>query len=279
MTFKSLVTAIADAIREKGGTTEKIRGRDIPEAIRNMKTGISSDSYILYNAFDSNGYITDITLHGDIEKISDAARGRILFQKTKTVNFEKVNKIPGQTLSSDKTSFYFLDDDIKEFGEKVFDRCSVAAFRPYGYSYNAIPETVTEIPNYFCYESVTMTNGLYLHDGITKIGNNAFASGGVAINNGELPSSLEHLGQYALYGNRIPFTKIPASVKIIEDNAFNYNDVISSVTFLGTPESIGNGVFANCTNLKNIYVPWAQGAVANAPWGATNATIHYNTAV
>jgi hypothetical protein len=23
-------------------------------------------------------------------------------------------------------------------------------------------------------------------------------------------------------------------------------------------------------------VPWAEGAVANAPWGATNATINYN---
>lgn len=39
---------------------------------------------------------------------------------------------------------------------------------------------------------------------------------------------------------------------------------------------IGNA-FAGCTNLKDIYVPWAEGEVANAPWGAINATIHYNT--
>lgn len=34
--------------------------------------------------------------------------------------------------------------------------------------------------------------------------------------------------------------------------------------------------FEGCTNLTTINVPWAEGAVANAPWGATNATINYN---
>ena len=36
------------------------------------------------------------------------------------------------------------------------------------------------------------------------------------------------------------------------------------------------GMFQGCTNLKTINVPWVSGAVANAPWGATNATINYN---
>ena len=37
--------------------------------------------------------------------------------------------------------------------------------------------------------------------------------------------------------------------------------------------------FAGCTNLTDIYVPWAEGEVANAPWGAPNENlvIHYNT--
>lgn len=33
--------------------------------------------------------------------------------------------------------------------------------------------------------------------------------------------------------------------------------------------------FNKCTNLTDIYVPWAEGDVGGAPWGATNATIHY----
>ena len=49
---------------------------------------------------------------------------------------------------------------------------------------------------------------------------------------------------------------------------------LTSVTFKGTLSQISNTAFKNCTNLTNIYVPWAEGAVAGAPWGATNATIH-----
>jgi hypothetical protein len=45
----------------------------------------------------------------------------------------------------------------------------------------------------------------------------------------------------------------------------------TSVTYIATT------VFASCTNITDIYVPWAEGEVENAPWGATNATIHYNT--
>jgi hypothetical protein len=31
-----------------------------------------------------------------------------------------------------------------------------------------------------------------------------------------------------------------------------------------------------CNNLTIINVPWSSGTVANAPWGAYNATINYN---
>ena len=47
-------------------------------------------------------------------------------------------------------------------------------------------------------------------------------------------------------------------------------------TFEGTPRSIASNAFASCINLTTINVPWAEGAVANAPWGATKATINYN---
>lgn len=40
---------------------------------------------------------------------------------------------------------------------------------------------------------------------------------------------------------------------------------------------ISQSAFNNCPQLSNIYVSWAEGEVANAPWGATNATIHYNS--
>lgn len=64
-------------------------------------------------------------------------------------------------------------------------------------------------------------------------------------------------------------------------NAFD-STAINSVTFknnINTLPSISSGVFSYCTWLTDIYCPWAEGAVANAPWGATNATIHYNAEV
>ena len=39
--------------------------------------------------------------------------------------------------------------------------------------------------------------------------------------------------------------------------------------------SIGNNAFGNCRNLTDIYLSVAEGAIRGAPWGATNATIHY----
>lgn len=38
-------------------------------------------------------------------------------------------------------------------------------------------------------------------------------------------------------------------------------------------------VFMGCKNLTDIYVSWNEGDVSGAPWGATNATIHYNIPV
>lgn len=65
----------------------------------------------------------------------------------------------------------------------------------------------------------------------------------------------------------------------IRDYAFYNCSALESITFEGTPTTINGNAFTGCTNLLTINVPWAEGAVANAPWGATNATINYNYTV
>lgn len=67
----------------------------------------------------------------------------------------------------------------------------------------------------------------------------------------------------------------------IESQAFAVSG-IKSVKFQNSVDSlptIANNAFSLCRELTDIYCPWAEGAVANAPWGATNATIHYNSEV
>lgn len=66
------------------------------------------------------------------------------------------------------------------------------------------------------------------------------------------------------------------SLELVESYAFHYDTALKTVIFKSTP-SITVTSFSGCSALTDIYVPWAEGDVAGAPWGATNATIHYDT--
>lgn len=115
----------------------------------------------------------------------------------------------------------------------------------------------------------------------------------------KLPEGLRIIGPYSLRGHLgLSLTTLPGSVTEIGVQAFSYCDGLtemslpaaltkignqgfyncknlSRVTFNSTPSVISANVFDGCTKLQTINVPWAEGAVANAPWGA-NATINYN---
>lgn len=69
-----------------------------------------------------------------------------------------------------------------------------------------------------------------------------------------------------------------ANLTSIAANAFARTR-IKSVKFQNSADNlptIANNAFNQCRALTEIYCPWSEGAVAYAPWGATNATIHYN---
>ena len=92
-----------------------------------------------------------------------------------------------------------------------------------------------------------------------------------------LPSMLTSIGNSAFINcSKLALTSLPSGITSIGDMAFYGCLGLASLTFEGKPKSISNLAFRGCTNLTTINVPWAQGAVANAPWGAQNATINYN---
>lgn len=62
----------------------------------------------------------------------------------------------------------------------------------------------------------------------------------------------------------------------VRSNMFYNCTALASVAFKSTPTTIAADAFTGCDALTAISVPWAEGAVAGAPWGATNATITYN---
>ena len=86
---------------------------------------------------------------------------------------------------------------------------------------------------------------------------------------------------YTTFNNVHGVTRIilPATVTTIQSKAINTTmKSLTELVFLGTPTSIDASMIAAKATpaLTDVYVPWAEGEVANAPWGATNATIHYN---
>ena len=93
-----------------------------------------------------------------------------------------------------------------------------------------------------------------------------------------LPSTLRSIYEYAFYkcANLRTIT-IPENIYQILDYAFADCSRLQTVIFEGKPTNVlSSTAFSNCTNLTDIYVPWSNGEVAGAPWGATNATVHYN---
>ena len=113
-------------------------------------------------------------------------------------------------------------------------------------------------------------------NGVTSIGNYAFnnCSNLTSIT---IPNSVTSTGDAAFQNcSSLTSITIPDSVTGIGNSAFQNCSSLTSVTFKGTPDTIHSSAFKDCSKLTTINVPWAEGAVSGAPWGATNATINYN---
>lgn len=74
-------------------------------------------------------------------------------------------------------------------------------------------------------------------------------------------------------------TEIPymPNLDVIQANSFNGCTGLTSVNLYKKPTTLATTAFTGCTNLRDLYVSFSEGEVAGAPWGAANATIHYNT--
>ena len=119
-------------------------------------------------------------------------------------------------------------------------------------------------------------NTVRISEGCEAILDYSFSTSGITAIS--LPNSLKYIdGNAFLSCLLLEEITIPAAVEFIARFAFRNCTALKTVTFQGTPEEINANAFAGCSALLTINVPWAEGAVAGAPWGATNATINYNS--
>ena len=195
-------------------------------------------------------------------------------EQAEMVNDEQSSSVPFTTIG--KSAFACLvhlkrvrlPDTITSIGTSAFICCSSLkhlelpntvnllgsqAFRESGLETFDIPTGVTQLSDY------TFSNCRYLKninglERITSIGNYCFEA------------------CMSLTGTLV----LGEATNTLGKGCFRYNP-FDAVKFLGTPTSIDGTVFDYTSTITDIYVPWAEGEVANAPWGATNATIHYNT--
>ena len=76
-----------------------------------------------------------------------------------------------------------------------------------------------------------------------------------------------------------PVTEISVSASEIPYGAFRGVNNLTTVKITNSPSTMDANAFqSNRGTLTDIYVPWAENSElsANAPWGATGATIHYD---
>lgn len=113
---------------------------------------------------------------------------------------------------------------------------------------------------------------------VAGISSNAFRGCGQMLRC-HMPDSVATIGNYAFLGcGTLVLSKLPASLASLGTSAFSANRALRAITFRSTPSTIGLSCFYNCTNLATIRVPWAEGAVSGAPWGAPATTqIIYNS--
>ena len=115
-----------------------------------------------------------------------------------------------------------------------------------------------------------------LPSGLTSIGDYAFYYCANLVLT-SLPEELTFIGLYAFDScTGLKLTSLPKGLTDVRMCAFSNCTGLNTITFKGKPRSINSYAFNNCINLRTINVPWAEGEVDYAPWGAKNAEIRYN---
>ena len=136
-----------------------------------------------------------------------------------------------------------------------------------------LPSDLTIIGDYAFYHYYTMTK-IFMPDGLEGIRPYAFAQcSKLALDS--FPDSVGYIHGYAFEQClALKSVRLPRNLSVLSYRCFHASGV-QEVTFMSKP-AVLETAFSNCTNLLTINVPWAEGEVANAPWGATKATINYN---
>lgn len=109
------------------------------------------------------------------------------------------------------------------------------------------------VPRYFA-DCDNIIKNVVIKEGITGIGNYAFALNGETIEKVALPKSLKTIGEGAFGSTSIKKITIPSGVTTIGEYAFLNCDKLASVTIPDSVKTLGAGAFYYCTNLSSVKI-------------------------
>lgn len=160
-----------------------------------------------------------------------------------------------------------LPDGLTKIGSTMFSGSKLALSK--------FPDSLTSIKSY-AFQNCTGLTMTSLPDGIQVVDAYTFnGCSNLALTS--LPSELTDINGNAFQNcSKLAFTIFPSKLTYIGNASFKGCDGLKTLTFTSTPTYINSYAFQNSTSIKTINVPWAEGVVSGAPWGATNATINYN---
>lgn len=228
--LKDFVTGVADAIREKKGTTELINPQDFENEIRTIQTGSDPASGKSLAAQIIDRSVTDVTA-GDLKGATKI--GIYVFYACKSL------------------TNITIPDSVTSIENGAFQNCS-------NLTSITIPNSVTSIGNY-AFSYCTGLTSITIPDSVTSIRNGAFqdCSNLTSIT---IPDSVTSI-DYAAFSHCISLTSItiPNSIKNIDNNSFSNcstnTELGGTYTILATtPPKIQSGTFKNA-KINKIIVP------------------------
>lgn len=302
----SYLEDIGDAIRYKKGTEDTFYPSQMGDAIRSIEGIVPSGTMDIdangiydvtekaeavvsvqpdlrplsvsengtYEPDDFDGY-SDVTVDVEpaLESLSVTENG--LYLPTAGVDgFDRVTvNVPTLNLNE-------IADQSAVYGDVVLDSATkIRAYFFNGANVNSVVAPLATEIGGNAFNGSTLTSGKFAS--CTSVGEEAFrnaSSFGANSNFIDDFPAIESTALYSFGGTGFVDIIIPASYKGATRNySFAGCTRLKRVRFLGTPTNLMNGAFGANNSLTDIYVPWSEGEVANAPWGASRATIHYNT--
>lgn len=286
----------ADAIRKKTGSQEAIPLPQFESEIENIPSPPPTGR-LIYSDFDNNGLpqtLEYVPAHPNDTKLPDrfCSYGH---QYTSTVWNSKIKNIicPNHITELGIGGFAMGGGVYKKLSN--YDSIKIAGNSSFSgdiskWDYDYLPPNLEYIGNGAFFRSPFIDNTKFqIPNSVYYIGNSAFSYFSLRKSQNYLllPEALIYLGEDAFFNNGFQLFPIeiiiPRSVDVINRRAFGGSAHLTEIiTFKGKPTTINANAFLTSTfndsmkNLTTINVPWSEGEVANAPWGAINATINYN---